>query len=124
MANELNSVVLIANHIAECFDNIPAGVSGNMIEIVDNTRTLVQNFTGQTINGSSIDEKYQHAILNYSKADVIDLTNSQAGGDDVRLGELSVSSSSEQMSADQYRKLGENSLKYLGRHVQSVQTIA
>jgi len=124
MANELNSVILIATHINECFDNISAGVSGNMIEIVDNTRTMVENYTGNSINGSNIPSTYQHPILNYAKADVIDLVNTQAGGDSVSLGELSISSNSEPMSAEQYRKLAENSLKYIGRHIQSVQVLA
>lgn len=124
MATALTSVNLIATHIFECFDNISAGISGNLVEIVDNTRTMIENYTGNSINGSDISSTYQHPILNYAKADVIDLVNTQAGGDSVSLGELSISSNSEPMSAEQYRKLAENSLKYIGRHIQSVQVLA
>lgn len=112
----LDTIGSIATNIAENF-NLSTGISGNLVELVDMSRVYVQNFTGQTIGSNSIDEKYQHAILWLSQADVIDLTNSETGGDSVKLGELSVDSNSEQMSADQFRNLANKSLGILGRKV-------
>jgi len=72
----LETIGSIATHIAESFV-LPVGISGNLVETVDANRILVENFTGDNIGSNSISEKYQHAILNYSKADVIDMTFAQ-----------------------------------------------
>lgn len=124
MADSLNSIGSIATHIVESFNNISIGVSGNMVEIVDLARQHIANYTGQTIGSNSISDIYQPAILNFAKADVIDLINAQAGGEDVRLGELSISETGEAMSAEQYRKLGEFYLRSLGRNVQFAKSLS
>lgn len=119
----LDTLGSIATHIAELFDNIPAGVSGNLVEMVDMSRIHVENFTGTNIGSNSISEQFQAAITNYAKADVIDLINAQAGGDNVKLAELSVSSTSEQMSAEQLRNLAEKQLGAIGMQVQVGKTL-
>lgn len=119
----LDTTGSIATYIAEIFDNLTDGVSGNLIDTVDLSRIHVENFTGVNIDPDAIAEKYQSAIVNFSKADTIDLTNAQAGGDDIKLAELSVSSTTETMSAAQYRLMGENSIKYIGRKIRFGKTL-
>lgn len=72
----LSTIGSIATHIAEDFPDLPAGVSGNLVEMVDMARVEVENFTGQDIGSNSISEKFQSAILNFSKGDVVDTTYS------------------------------------------------
>jgi len=112
----LTSIGSIAEFITENI-KVPTGVSGNMIEIVDMARQHVANYTGETIGSQSIGAKFQPAIVDFSKADTIDLIQAQAGGEKIKLAELSIDESGEEMSAEQYRLLGEMKLKSLGRRV-------
>ena len=57
-------------------------------------------------------------------ADTVDLLLAQTGGEDIRLGELSVSESGEELSAQQYRILGELKLKVLGRAVNYARSLS
>ena len=121
----LDTIGSIATHVIEVFNNISAGISGNMIEIVDMARQDVQNFVGNSIGSNSIAAEYQPAIVNFSKAETIDLVNAQAGGGaDLRLAELTVSDKGEQMSADQLRKLAQGQLKNLGRRVRFARSVS
>jgi len=112
----LSTIGSIADFITESLQ-VPTGVSGNMIEIVDMARQHVANYTGETIGSNSIGAKFQPAIVDFSKADTIDLIQAQAGGETVKLAELSVAETGEEMSAKQYRLLGEMKLQALGRKV-------
>jgi len=118
MADSLNSIGSIATHIIENITGVPTGVSGNMVEIVDMARQHVANWTGNTIGSNSIDDKYQFAITNFAKADVVDLTSAQVGGETLKLADLSIAETGEAMSADQYRKMGDIGMRTLGRKVQ------
>jgi len=110
----LSTIGSIATHIVENFTDVPLGVSGNMVEIVDMARQDVSNFVGATIGSNSIDAIYQPAVLNFSNANVIDLI-AQGEKEQISLGELSVGESSNDLTASQYRKLGEMSLNSIGR---------
>ena len=115
--SSLETIGSIATFINESFNNISAGVSGNMIEIVDMARQHVANFVGEDIGSNNISPKFQSPIVDYAKADTIDFINAQAGGEIVRLAELSVSDTGEVMSAQQYRMLAESKLKSIGRGI-------
>jgi len=117
MADQLSSIGSIATFIVENLQ-VPAGVSGNMVEIVDMARQYVANYTGDVIGSQSIGAKYQPAIVHFSKADTLDFIQAQTGGEKVKLAELSIEESGEEMSAEQYRLFGEKELKALGRKVQ------
>ena len=116
MAENLSSIGSIANFIIGVFQ-VPTGVSGNMIEIVDMARQHVANYTGDVIGSQSIGAKYQPAIIDFAKADTIDLIQAQSGGENLKLAELSIAETGEEMSAQQYRILGEMKLRPLGRKV-------
>jgi len=117
MADSLSTIGSIASHLAQVIDPLPAGVSGALIPIADLARQHIANYTGKVIGSNSISNEFQPAILDFAKADVVDLVNAQAGGEDIKLEGLSISESGEAMSAVQYRMLGEMKLKSLGRAV-------
>ena len=119
----LTSIGSIATFINESM-TVSDGVSGNMVEIVDQSRQHVANFTGDTIGSTAINAKYQGAIIDFAKADVIDLEHEQAGGEKIRLSELSVEETSGDMSAKQYRLFGEMKLKAIGRKIQFAKSLS
>jgi hypothetical protein len=118
MADSLNTIGSIATYLLSSFNNISTAVSGTLIQLVDLSRQNVANYAGITIGSNSISDIYQPAIINFAKADVVDLINAQAGGEQISLGELSLSETGEAMSAEQYRKLAEMFLKNVGRKIQ------
>lgn len=120
----LSTIGSIANHITEIYTNISEGISGNMIEIVDMARQNVENYVGDDIGSNSIAEKYQPPIVNFAKAEVIDLENTEDDAGDVKLAELSVSNSGEEMSAKQLRMLAESQLKNIGRKVRFARSLS
>lgn len=121
----LDTIGSIAIHIVELFNNISDGVSGNMVEIVDMARQNVENYVGEDIGSNSIQDKYQPAVVNYTKAETIDLENSQVGGGGtLKLAELSISDEGEQMSAEQFRMLADNQLKNIGRKIRFARSLS
>lgn len=120
----LDTIGSIATHIAESFPSLSTGVSGNLVEIVNISRLNVQNFTGATIGSNSIAEAYQPAVVNFAKADAIEMDDASAGGENVKLGDLSVSEGAGKSSPEMFRQLAENSLKYVGRSVKIRKTLA
>ena len=120
----LDTIGSIATHLAENFSNVTAGVSGNLVEIVDMARQDVSNHVGADIGSNSIAAEFQPAILSFSKADVTDLINAQAGGDSFKLAELTVTETTEQLSAEQWRVLGNRQLANLGRKARFARSIS
>ena len=114
----------IATHIVENIGGIPAGISGNMVEIVDLARIHVANWTGQTIGSNSISATFQPAITDFAKADAVDLSNAGAGGDDLKLSDLSIGQGQEALIGQQYRMMAEMKLKTIGRSVQFSRSIS
>ena len=124
MAESLNSIGSIAQFLIEVFPDLPAGVSGNLVIIADCSRQYVENYTGTAIGSNNISVQFQPAIIDFAKADTVDLFNAQAGGEDIRLAELSLKETGEAISAEQYRKLGELKLRSLGRKAYLVKSLS
>ncbi|MHA1876724.1 MAG: hypothetical protein ACTSUC_09810 [Promethearchaeota archaeon] len=120
----LDTIGSIAIHILENFNNIPDGVSGNMVEIVDLARQHVENYVGESIGSNSISPEFQPPIVNFSKADTIDFVQAQGGGEKLRLAELSIDESGEQMSSKQYNLLAEKQLKEIGMGVKFARSLS
>ena len=110
----LDTLSGIATHISESFDNLPNGISGNLIEIVDMARQHVANYTGQEIGSNSISVKFQPAILDFAKADTIDMATGEGANDNIKLSELIIDGQSS-MASSSFRKMGEFKLRMLGR---------
>jgi len=124
LANNLSTIGSIATHLINVFPGLPVGISGNLVIIADLARQHVENYTGVVIGSNGINDRFQPAILDFAKADIIDLFNAQAGGEQIRLGDLSISETGEAMSAEQYRILGEIKLRALGRNIQFRQSLS
>lgn len=124
MVSSLSTIGSIATYIAENLNGIPSGVSGNLVIIADNARQYVSNFTGANIGSNSIAPTYQGPIVDFAMADTIDLILSQAGGEEISLGELSIKETGEMLSSNSYRLLGEMKLKSIGRKVQYARSLS
>lgn len=124
MADNLSTIGSLATFLLEVFPGIPVGVSGNLVIISDMARAHVENYTGTSIGSNSIAKEFQPAIVDFAKADVIDLFNAQAGGEDIKLAEISLKETGEAISAEQYRMLAEMKLKSLGRSIQLVKSLS
>jgi len=120
---ELTSIGSIATFIVETMQ-VPVGVSGNLVIIADMARQHVANYTGDVIGSQSIGAKYQPAILDYAKADTIDLIQAQSGGEKIKLADLSISETGEEMSAKQYRLFGDMKLNSLGANIQAIKSLS
>lgn len=122
MATSLSSIGSISEHLYSIFPDLPSSFSGLvLLQIADMARSHVENYTGASIGSNGIADKYQSAIVDFAKADVIDLFNAQVGGQS-SLGELSLSDG-DALSAEQYRVLGEMELKALGKDYKFAQSI-
>lgn len=88
------------------------------------SRQYVANYVGKEIGSNSISAIYQPTILCFAKADTIDFVNAQGGGDKLKLGELSLDESGDQMSADAWRLMGEGQLKSMGRKVHFARSLS
>lgn len=117
MADSLSTIGSIATYIYNNVVGIPTGISGNLPILVDMARQHVANYTGVSIGSNSIPDIYQPPIVNFAMADTVDFMLSQAGGENLRLADLAIDETGELMSAGQYRMMGENMLKALGRKV-------
>ncbi len=124
MADDLSTTGSIATHLAEVFPDLPAGVSGNLVLITDMARQHVANFTGADIGSNNIADRFQPAIVLYAKADTVDLFNAQAGGEKIRLAELSLEETGEEISAAEYRILGDMALRTLGKDYKFQQALS
>ena len=125
MASSLSSIGSISQFLYDSFPGLPVGMSGLvLLEIADMARAHVENYTGISIGSNSIGDNVQPAIIDFAKADLIDLINAQAGGEDIRLGELSISETGEAMSSQAYRMLGEMKLRAIGKNYKVVQSLS
>ena len=118
----LSSIGSIATHIVESIP-VSAGISGNMIEIVDQARQHIANYVGATIGSNAINAPYQPAIINFATSEVVALVNAEPGGK-VRLAELTIDDGEDILSSKQYQLLGDSNLKALGRKVRFARSIS
>ena len=121
MADSLSTIGSIGQFITSSFTNLPAGVSGNIIQFVDLSRQYVSQYCGVTIGSNSIPENYQSAITNFALGMSMDALVSQGYAS---LSELSFQGGQIPMSAQGYKSLGEMQLKVLGRHCQAVRSLS
>lgn len=122
MADSLSTIGSIASHLADIFaDELTPGISGNLVIITDAARQHVANFTGNSIGSNSINDTFQPPILDFAKADIVDLINAN-GSNKLKLGELS--SERGILSSEQYRLMAEMKLKGIGRNYQFGQSLS
>jgi|TARA_Y100000310_G_C20689869_1_gene821524 hypothetical protein len=92
------SVGSISDHITDMVgtSNIPSSISGTTLNnMIGQEINFVEEFTTTTIPDAAIPEKYQPSIIDLTLSKLLLMLETQEGGvDSVKLGELSVSSSS------------------------------
>jgi len=121
----LDTIGSIANFLQTSFANVPDGMSGaNMVAVVDMNRQHVANFTGQSIGSNSISEEFQPAIVNFSKADILDFIQGQGGYNNLSLDELSMKKSNNQESSKFWKDLAESQLNSLGMTVSFAKSLS
>jgi len=122
---DLDNVSRIEAHLKGIFNNLSTGIQSQLSEMIVLEIINVENFTGASIDNDGIPEKYRHAIVNLVKADIVDLVNAQTGGGaNIKLAELSISDTQDILSADQYRKIADMSLKNIGRKINFARSIS
>jgi len=122
---DLDNVQRIVTHLKAIFNNLSDGIQSQLDELVNLEIINVENFTGHSINSLAIERKYRHAIINAVKADIVDLVNAQTGGGaDIKLAELSISDTQDILSAEQYRKIADMSLKNIGRKINFARSLS
>lgn len=124
MAESLSTIGSIATYLYNSFTNIPGGLSGTFVQVVDLARQHVANYTGDNIGSNSIADKYQPAIVDFAKADILDLIAADPSNAGLSLAELSITAADEELSAEQYRLLGEMKLKMLGQNIQYLKSLS
>ena len=126
MADSLSTIGSIATFVVESFNNLSAGVSGNMVQVVDLNRQKVSSWTGQDIGSNSIADEFQPAIVNFSFAEAVRLVQAQAGKGQgtTRLAELTITEGGEVMTAEQYDRMGELCLKTIGRKTRFARSLS
>ena len=111
----------ISDMVYSMIANVPSNVSGAvLLNIIDQQRVFMENYTGQSIGSVAIADKFQPALIDLSCAELAK-TIGFAGGviNSTSIGELSVSkniSSNETMS-QQYKDSGMEKLRILGKTV-------
>lgn len=123
MSTNLSSTSGIADFIYNSW-TIPTAISGALIDCVDAARSHVSNYTGEDIGTTGIADKYQPAIIDFARADIVNLFNLDASSNDLSIAELSVGKTDSVMSAEQYKMLGEMKLKALGRKIQYAKSLS
>jgi hypothetical protein len=118
------SIGSINDHITNMVgaSNIPSSISGTTLDnMISQEINFVEEFTTTTIPDATIPEKYQPSIIDLTLSKLLLMLETQEGGvDAVKLGELSVSSSSKGGNAGLAQQLKTDAilrLKELSRQV-------
>lgn len=112
----------VAAFVIDVVEDVPATISGTrLLEIADQQRELVENYTGTTIGSTSIDIKYQGVISNFTCAETLRLMEMQ-GVDvsSIKLDVLTVkkgASSSSISASDRFRDEAWRRLRELGTSI-------
>jgi hypothetical protein len=118
---------LLAAQLTTSIDNMTFLSGTPIITILDNQRIYIEQYTGQSVGSPVIAEKYQPAMLDLARAEIMQLLDLQ-GGDfsDVRIGDFSIKKGSNSNTSDAsayFKQMGEQKLKNLGRKINFARVI-
>ena len=109
---ELGSVVY------NLISGIPTGISGTLPFLVDQSVYQIRNYTGDTINVSSIAEKYQPATINLTISQVLGQMEAQGiGTKSVKIDTLSLTKGIQEGTSKSFSALAMSELNDLGKSV-------
>ena len=70
----------VANSIQTRVDNIPSNISGaELIQMIDETRLYMEDYTGLSIGSVNIEDKYRPAMTNLAQAQLMDYMELMGG---------------------------------------------
>ncbi len=113
----------IANHVGILvgWSNIPITISGTVLNnLIEQEINHIEQYTTETIDSSSIPEKYQPPIIDLSLSKLLFVIDTNTGGiDNIKLGELSIGAGNSSIStiATKLREDAILSLKELQRKI-------
>lgn len=118
----------IATRVLNRFDDISVGISGELIDIVDEQRLFVEEWTGLNVGSVNIAEKFQPVLICLTAATALDYQQVE-GGDSrsLTLGDFKVEKGKEgnlSTASDALRQQGMNKLKALGKTMRFKQVLA
>jgi hypothetical protein len=112
----------VADFVLDVIENVPTAISGTrLLEMADQSREIVENYTGTSIGSDAIDIKYQSVVSNFTCGKV--LKSMEMIGIDtqsIKLGDLSVSKGQggpASSTSDKFREEGWRELRELGKSV-------
>lgn len=131
------SIGSVSTHVGTLigWTNLPTGISGTTLnDMISQKINYVEQYTGNTIEDSAISETYQPAIINLTLCNLLRIVEAQddivtGAGESVKLGPLSVSSSSTSNSstlqaANNFCEEAKQNLAALGRKTRYRRVIA
>ena len=102
---------------------IPTGISGLMTTLTNQSVYMVNNYTGDSVQINSVDDKFQPAVTNLTISNVLSLMEAQGlGTKSISVGELSISKGMVEGTSQNYKKLAYNQLDDLGAKTSYYQT--
>ena len=104
-------------------DGMSATVSGVLTSLVNQSVYTAENYTGNDISVTSIDEKYQPAVTNLTVSNVLSTMEAQGiGTKTVSVGELKISKGMVEGASQNFSKLAFSQLNSLGHSTSYYQT--
>lgn len=111
----------IAANVLARFPDCTAGVSGQMLQIVDEQRIYVEDRTGLTIGSVAINQRFQPAITSLALANAMELSKLDgANAGLLSLGDFQIRHNADDpiaTAAQQMRLVAEEQLKRLGKTI-------
>jgi len=115
----------IGSVVYNMVENIPVGISGIMTTIVNQQIYFAEQYTGDSISESAVDEKYQPAIISLTASNVLSLMESQGiGTKSVKIGELSITKGMQEGTSVSLRNDGMQKLDIHGKKINFYQTFS
>jgi len=104
-------------------DGISAAVSGVLTSLVNQSVYTAENYTGNDISVTSIDEKYQPAVTNLTVSNVLSTMEAQGiGTKSVSVGELKITKGMVEGASQNFSNLAFSQLNGLGHSTSYYQT--
>jgi hypothetical protein len=115
----------IGSVVFNLIQNIPIGISGLLVNgfLPEQSVYMAENYTGDSISLSAIEDRYQPAIINLTISQVLSQMEAQGmGTKSVSIGELSITKGMKEGTSSDYKQLGLQLLSDLGYKFTSYQT--
>ena len=117
----------IGSIVYNLIENIPTGISGLLVNgtLPEQSIFQIENYTGDNISTSAIDEKYQPVCMNLTISQVLGQMESQGlGNQSLKLGELSINKGIATGNSENFKTLAYNQLKDIPKNINYYQTWA